>query len=378
MQELAVHVGPLCIKNRFFFVFFLRFTCCAIVGPERKKKKKTDLLSYEDWCTTRFGRTRVASFEHDTPSKRRKRDVADYRTPRYVEVDLCLTGDCDKVPTRLLRVKPKRQYKKGVVRSLNLGGTVSSPAQRLSNWLKQANEIPLNIKHSSSGDHSSMRKYHDFLMGKNVGSSTSSGVIVNGENADGYPDVCMIDDSDEENDAPTKPIQRPFFSIFRSVPRTTPTSSAQKTKQTVTPGPSSWHTPSLDDSPAPGCSKSLRTWSLPYISEQEREKNRIKLRRKLAKYMYMPLRKDNDTDDSIPTGVDGVTSEAKSKVLQFPYSPKECEHDTSDTRQVSVLGDATHITINAKDYATDFGGKEDSPRKYRFQVHSIGMTDMHC
>ena len=127
---------------------------CIIVGPELKKKKKTDLLSYEDWCTTRFGRKGVASFEHDTPSKRRKRDVADYRTPRYVEVDLCLTGDCDRVPTRLLRVKPKRQYKKGVVRSLNLGGTVSSPAQRLSNWLKQANEIPLNIKHSSSGDHS--------------------------------------------------------------------------------------------------------------------------------------------------------------------------------------------------------------------------------
>ena len=216
------------------------------------------------------------------------------------------------------------------------------------------------------------------MMGKSVGSGISSGVIVNGEHADGYPDVCVIDDSDEENGAPTKPIQRPFFSIFQSRPHTTPTSGVHNTKQTVTPGPSSWNSPSLHDSPAPGCSKSLRTWSLPYISEQEQENNRIKLRRKLAKYSYMPLRKDNDTDDSIPTGVDGVTSLAKSKLPQFASLPKEGEQDTTVTRQVSVLGDATHITINAKDYATDFGGKEDSPRKYRFQVHSIGMTDMHC
>ena len=349
-----------------------------LVGPEIKRKKKTDLLSYEDWCTNRFGRKRVASFEHDTPSKRRKRDVADYRTPRYVEVDLCLTGHCDNVPIRMLRLKPKRQYKKGAVRSLNLGGTVSSPGQKLSNWLKQANEIPLNVKQiSTSRDHSPMHKFHDFMMGKNVGSSVSSGVIVKTEYADRTRDVCVIDDSDEENGASAKPIQRPFFSIFRSRLPTTPTFSSQKVKQTESPSDSGWNSPELNDSPAPSCSKPVK-WSMPYISEQEKEINRIKIREKLAKYSYTPLRKDHDTDTFIPSGVDGVALKAKSKLTQFACSPKEGEQDTVDTRQVSILGDATHITINAKDYATDLSGKEASPRKYRFQVHRIGMINMHC
>lgn len=346
-------------------------------GPE-KKKKKTDLLSYEDWLASRFGRKRAAALEHDTPSKRRKRDVADYRTPRYVEIDLCLTGDCDKVPTRMLRVKPKRQFKKGVVRSLNLGGTVSSSAQRLHNWLKQANEIPFSLSEvSTSRDHSSVRKYQD-LMGKNVGSNISNGVIVQTQYGDADPDVCVIDDSDAENGATKNPIQRPLFSIFQSRPQIPKTSSAPQNKPFDCPGTSqsSWNMFSSGESPAPSCSKVVTLWNPTFISDEEKENNKMKLKEKLAKYLYNP-RTNDDENNSNSDGIDEVTADGNNQVAQFSCPPKKSEHntDTDDSgRKVSILGDTTRITINTKDYVTNLGRTDASPRKCQFQVHTVGMN----
>ena len=346
-------------------------------GPE-KKKKKTDLLSYEDWLASRFGRKRAAALEHDTLSKRRKRDVADYRTPRYVEIDLCLTGDYDKVPTRMLRVKPKRQFKKGVVRSLNLGGTVSSSAQRLHNWMKQANEIPFSLSEvSTSRDHSSVRKYQD-LMGKNVGSNISNGVIVQTQYGDADPDVCVIDDSDAENGATKNPIQRPLFSIFQSRPQIPKTSSAPQNKPFDCPATSksSWNMFSSGESPAPSCSKVVTLWNPTFISDEEKENNKMKLKEKLAKYLYNP-RTNDDENNSNSDGIDEVTADGNNQVAQFSCPPKKSEHntDTDDSgRKVSILGDTTRITINTKDYVTNLGRTDASPRKCQFQVHTVGMN----
>ena len=320
---------------------------------------------------------RIAFSEYGSPRKRRKRDVTDWRTRRYIDVDLCLTGDCDNVPTRLLDIRPKSQHKKGVVRSLDFESIVSNPAQRqMINWLKQANEIPLNnSEFSASSDHASMRKYHDFIIGKNVGSQVaclSSGV--NGKKED--EDVRAIDvenDPDGENGTARKPVERSFFSIFHKA-ESAQTSLSHQIKQTISAGPSysNWNRPQFSGSHVPS-SVSVPSWCSTFISEQEKESNRIKLKKKLAKYSYTPSRKNSDRDSSVPTEVDGVTCQTKTKLSQFAYSPKNVEQGSENRRKVSVLGDATQITINTRDFVTDLGMKESSPRKYQYQVHNVGM-----
>ena len=277
----------------------------------------------------------------------------------------------------MLRVKPKRQFKKGVVRSLNLGGTVSSSAQRLHNWLKQANEIPFSLSEvSASRDHSSKRKYQD-LMGRNLGSKISNGVIVQTQYGDADPDVCVIDDSDEENGATKKPIQRPLFSIFRSRPQIPKTPSARQDKPFDHPSTSqsSRNMFSSGESPAPSCSKVVTSWNSTFISDEEKENNKMKLKGKLAIYLYTP-RKSDTGSNSKSEGLCEVTDNGNNKMTQFSCPPETNEHntDTDDRRKVSILGDTTHITINTKDYVTNLGRTDASPRKCQFQVHSVGMN----
>ena len=102
----------------------------------------------------------------------------------------------------------------------------------------------------------------------------------------------------------------------------------------------------------------------------------MKLKEKLAKYLYTP-RANDDGNNTNFGGIDEVTANGNSKMTQFSCPPETSEHntDTDDSRKkVSILGDTTRITINTKDYVTNLGRTDASPRKCQFQVHTVGMN----
>ncbi len=117
-----------------------------------------------------------------SPKKRKLLDVEDWRTSRYIRVNLCLTGDCDGVPTRYLQ--PKAPKRPAVVRALDMGegAAVSSPGQRLLNWLIRGNARPANSSATTVRASSSVSLERKSKLPENVPSTSKPALFENNAN----------------------------------------------------------------------------------------------------------------------------------------------------------------------------------------------------